>query len=292
MNILVLDGGGCGGIAAIKFLKEFELKTGKPVRDHFDLICGVSTGALIGAGISTGMETAKLLDFYIDSFPKIFKKTFWGTYFKSYFGGSKYDIKNLINLLETELGPITIDKLVKKFMVSAVKVSGLVGTRHWKSWKDNDNLIPILAASCAAPYYFEPVKINGNYYTDGGVACATPVVDAITEGMILAGDEKLNLLRLQPFERYHVKREKAQEFGSLISWLPDLPLVCMHSSYSSALYQSEHLSRRLNYDLININFRLSGKMDEFDDDLIDSHIMDADRMWSQNSERMLEVFNK
>jgi predicted patatin/cPLA2 family phospholipase len=257
MNILVLDGGGCGGIAAIKFLKEFELKTGKPVRDHFDLICGVSTGALIGAGISTGMETAKLLDFYIDSFPKIFKKTFWGTYFKSYFGGSKYDIKNLINLLETELGPITI-----------------------------------LAASCAAPYYFEPVKINGNYYTDGGVACATPVVDAITEGMILAGDEKLNLLRLQPFERYHVKREKAQEFGSLISWLPDLPLVCMHSSYSSALYQSEHLSRRLNYDLININFRLSGKMDEFDDDLIDSHIMDADRMWSQNSERMLEVFNK
>ena len=57
-RILALDGGGVRGVVALAFLKEIEralaAQAGRPVRlcDHFDLIGGTSTGAIIAAGLA------------------------------------------------------------------------------------------------------------------------------------------------------------------------------------------------------------------------------------------------
>jgi predicted acylesterase/phospholipase RssA len=48
-RILSLDGGGAKGFYTIGVLKELEAMTGGPLCDHFDLIFGTSTGAIIAA---------------------------------------------------------------------------------------------------------------------------------------------------------------------------------------------------------------------------------------------------
>src|SRR5688572_208849 len=68
-NILSIDGGGIRGLIPAKLLSEVEtelrLKTGKEkLYEHFDLICGTSTGAILAIGIALGMSADELADFY------------------------------------------------------------------------------------------------------------------------------------------------------------------------------------------------------------------------------------
>lgn len=78
-NILSIDGGGIRGIIPAKLLSELEKtlneKTGKKhLHEHFDLICGTSTGAILAIGISLGVPTAELMDFYKNYAKIIFPK--------------------------------------------------------------------------------------------------------------------------------------------------------------------------------------------------------------------------
>lgn len=51
MRILCLDGGGMRGLALVQMLKEMERRTGRRVRDMFDLVAGTSTGGMIAAAL-------------------------------------------------------------------------------------------------------------------------------------------------------------------------------------------------------------------------------------------------
>ncbi|KPM11366.1 calcium-independent phospholipase A2-gamma-like protein, partial [Sarcoptes scabiei] len=47
IRVLSIDGGGTKGLTSIEILRQIEQQHGKPIHEIFDLICGVSTGAII-----------------------------------------------------------------------------------------------------------------------------------------------------------------------------------------------------------------------------------------------------
>src|SRR5687768_16236358 len=76
-QILALDGGGLKGLFAAAVLAEFERDLKVSLVDHFDLICGTSTGGLIALGLGAGMTPAEIVDFYVTTGPQIFPRRSW-----------------------------------------------------------------------------------------------------------------------------------------------------------------------------------------------------------------------
>jgi hypothetical protein len=72
IRILSIDGGGMRGLIALEILRTLEHFTGRRIHENFDLICGVSTGAIIASflgfhkkSISEIEETYSTLGFKI-----------------------------------------------------------------------------------------------------------------------------------------------------------------------------------------------------------------------------------
>src|SRR6204780_1473582 len=79
-RLLALDGGGVRGALTVAFLERIEtlLKTryGDDARlgDHFDLVGGTSTGAVIAGALALGFKTEQVKDFYLKLAPFAFKR--------------------------------------------------------------------------------------------------------------------------------------------------------------------------------------------------------------------------
>ncbi|RZL53345.1 MAG: hypothetical protein EOO93_21050 [Pedobacter sp.] len=78
-RILSIDGGGIRGLIPAKVLAdlEYELQQtepGKKLHEHFGLICGTSTGAILAIAIALGIPSSNLVDFYKDNAKMIFPR--------------------------------------------------------------------------------------------------------------------------------------------------------------------------------------------------------------------------
>lgn len=78
-KILSIDGGGIRGLIPAKVLAELEreLKRSDPDKklyEHFDLICGTSTGAILAIAIALGIPSTEIVKFYKEYAQVIFPK--------------------------------------------------------------------------------------------------------------------------------------------------------------------------------------------------------------------------
>lgn len=77
-RILSIDGGGIRGIFPAKFLADIEAELAErkyaqtQIRDHFDLICGTSTGGIIAIALSLGIPAHEIYQLYMGNASKIF----------------------------------------------------------------------------------------------------------------------------------------------------------------------------------------------------------------------------
>lgn len=81
-RILSIDGGGIRGLIPAKVLMELEreldkIEPGKKLHEHFDLICGTSTGAILAIAIGLGVPASELVEFYKEYARVIFPKWFF-----------------------------------------------------------------------------------------------------------------------------------------------------------------------------------------------------------------------
>ena len=75
-RILSLDGGGAKGFYTLGVLAQVEaMLKGKLLCEHFDLIFGTSTGAIIAALLSLGYRVGDILSLYRQHVPTIMKNS-------------------------------------------------------------------------------------------------------------------------------------------------------------------------------------------------------------------------
>jgi Patatin-like phospholipase len=216
-RILAIDGGGIRGALAIGLLEKVEAilraRHGGDERfrlcDYFDLIGGTSTGSIIATALALGHSAAEVGNFYFDLAPRVFavpRNPLTSAFY------SKFDGERLREILRSILGDETFgsSKLATGLAVIARRVNtasnwvvfnnprgqffddvkGPGGTsRGNKSYLLRD----VVRASTAAPYFFEPERIEIGEDEDGLF---------IDGGLTLHNNPSLQLLMLAALKGY------------------------------------------------------------------------------------------
>jgi len=193
-RILALDGGGTAGYLQARLLGRLERATASRVCALFDLVHGVSAGALVGAALSVGVRADDVADRMAAAARDIFRRRDWRPW-KAW-----YDIGTMRRHVDLALGPDRVfgDCLVD-FTCMATKF-GATGLqpRFWKADEDRgESLNTAVVASGAAPVFFDPVELPDGWYVDGALGtnnmtmCA--IADALRAGYPLRGLQVVNL---------------------------------------------------------------------------------------------------
>lgn len=155
---IALSGGGARGFAHLGILKALAEKGIKP-----DVISGVSAGAIAGAFISSGKSPEETLEI-------IKKYRFFELSRLRFPRLGLFTMDNLKSSLEKEIEYKRIEELPIPLMVGATDI--LEGKMKYFS---NGLLTEVILASSSIPVLFNPIKINGKLYSDGGVLENQPI---------------------------------------------------------------------------------------------------------------------
>ncbi len=222
-RILSLDGGGIRGMFSAAFLAHIEKHSHKMLRDHFDLIVGTSTGAIIALGLAAGLPASDILTFYEERGPVIFSK---GSFIRQLFR-AKYDNKQLIEALREVFGERCLNDLTVPVCIPSYElVQGCP-----RVFKDNhhlglhwggDKLIwKVACASAAAPTYFPAFQVDrADSHIDGGIWANNPVLVGITEAVKYFGQplENISVLSVSTgSQAFRLTYETSRSLG-LIGW--------------------------------------------------------------------------
>lgn len=179
-------------------LKHLEERHGDcHIADHFDLICGTSTGGLIALALSLRKKASEIADFYakkggeifpyVNQFSRLyalFKQTFW-------FG--KYPDVSLKKSLEDFLGADTRMQDAKTLLCipsfNLTLGEPIVFKKpHGDYYRDgNLKMVDVALATSAAPTYFPIAELNypelKGLFVDGGVWANNPTLCGILEAL-------------------------------------------------------------------------------------------------------------
>lgn len=182
MKSLVMSGGGVKGAYAAGALKCLV----QDHNNHYDIICGVSVGALNASfiGMYPQEDDYKSIDDLLDLWSsidtsKIYKQWFPFGPVHALWKPSVYNSKPLQELVRSRLSLDLIRKSGKKVFVGAVSLD----TGKYRLFTEqDDSFVDGVLASSAFSAMLTPVNIEGEIWTDGGVKEITPLKAAIDAG--------------------------------------------------------------------------------------------------------------
>lgn len=202
-KILSIDGGGIKGLYSATILKRLEEKFKCHTSDHFDMICGTSTGGLIALALSLKITAEDICSFYEKKGGMIFpthkkiKIPFYKTidygFFKQTLKGGKYSDVGLKESLLEIFGEKQIKDCNNLLCIPSYSITEakpkVFKYDHLEGELSRDNLVPIVdiaLATSAAPTYFPLAEIkhfNGEQFIDGGVWANNPTLVGLLEAL-------------------------------------------------------------------------------------------------------------
>ncbi len=190
-RILSIDGGGIRGLIPATIIAAWEAQLG-PIRNHFHMISGTSTGGILATALANGTSAHDLCNFYKAKGPEIFSSSI------ASLGGLAAQLYDAAPLeaavkavLKGKLSTIQKDLLVTSydlqarmpFLFKSWKARGIELNADERATDNNFQLCDMARATSAAPTFFPPAKIKsetGKAYglIDGGVYANNPAMCA------------------------------------------------------------------------------------------------------------------
>ena len=290
--VLSFDGGGVRAIAAVVFLKQLEIASGKKIFDIFDFFIGTSAGGINALNIA-GLEAScfELENFWSkDNLAKTMSKSFWDN--ASFLQTKpKYDGKGKRQLLLDYFQDKSLGESKKPVAVLAYDVENR--RPRFLSSYDSPGIKMVSAASAtsAAPIYYSTQEIDdGTWLIDGGIVANNPSLLGYSEAKKLFPEHKIKVLSIGTgINRRKINGEYSAKWGAL-NWLRhDILGIMLESSMfdeiAVSLMGSDYL--RVNSSTGLVNRRMD---DSSDANLERIHLMGMD-WWSEFGEKTSEFLN-
>lgn len=213
IKILSIDGGGTKGLVCIELLRCIEKLTNKRIHELFDLICGVSSGAIITMAVGSGRMTLdKCEQLYRDLSQTLFVADMWRAAPRLIMNHAYYDTSVWESILKQIFGSTNLISLSKdKNMPKLIAVAAIMNTpsiqpflfRNYqpKKWSESRfkgcckaEVWQAVRASSAAPGFFEEFKFGDFILQDGGVLVNNSTGIALSEANTIWADEPIQCI--------------------------------------------------------------------------------------------------
>ncbi len=199
-KILSIDGGGIKGLYSATILKHFEEQFNCRISDHFDMLCGTSTGGLIALALSLKIPAVDICKFYEEEGPRIFPQYSsikWLNdgigFLRQTFYKGKFSDDPLRNALENIFGERILQESENLLCIPSYTVTE---ARPWVfkfdhiegnlSRDNNAKYVDVALATSAAPTYFPMAEIDyydRKQFIDGGVWGNNPTLVGFLEAL-------------------------------------------------------------------------------------------------------------
>lgn len=290
-RVLSLDGGGTRGLYTAVLLegvaRRIARQNGVPddkldIGQHFDLIVGTSTGAIIAASLAAGASLDPVIRLYREKAAAIFRDptpaanlAFIAWLFRTAWRPAN-DTYPLHEALTGILGSETLGQVYARrgiaLCIPAINASTRKAwvfktphdTRNHRLQRDNDvTLVDACLASAAAPIVFPLKEIcyraepgsPVRWFTDGGLYANNPVVVALVEALAFAPKdapiEILSVSTCPPVTSEPVTSACARP--GLVSWIRGLRIIetsldaQAFAHHNAARFLAAALDRRITY---------------------------------------------
>jgi patatin-like phospholipase/acyl hydrolase len=150
------------------------------------LIAGTSTGAIIAAGIASNIAAGEIVDLYKEHAEGIFKPKKFSSKLSS-LRRSEYKADYLHQTLYGVFGEKTLGQLEKPLLIPSTDIGNgcvhVFKSGYLKSFVRDANILvsDAVLASCSAPTYFDPHKIDSYLLADGGLWANNPSLAAVID---------------------------------------------------------------------------------------------------------------
>jgi predicted acylesterase/phospholipase RssA len=234
-KILTIDGGGIKGLYSSTILEHLESKYGA-MSNHFDMICGTSTGGLIALALGLKIPAVDISKIYIEHGKVIFpKRSRFGGIVRQTFWGGKYSDSPLRSVLKGVFQERRVKDLANLVCIPSYSLTDakpwIFKRDHGELYRDNETLlVDVALATSAAPTYFPLCEIDRydqKQFIDGGVWANNPtlvgVIEALTyfvgQGRKYQGIEVLSVSSLNNTAGKPVGLKRRRSF---VNWRNDL----------------------------------------------------------------------